>query len=311
MGLAQSVVEAVAFQPPRPKIPLASSNVRQYETRASHSTIPLFAVHASSTSDLEDASASAAAAHVVEADTSDTRTWILLSHGTSDDCASSLSFAQYIVSTFDVNVLLYEYPGYGTSRLTTNAEMMETPSEQATLDAVEAAYDFLSGTLHVDSSRVVAMGWSLGSGPTMHLATSRPISGVILQSAFRSVIRVKIPTPWSMRCDVFANEDRAREMPKDVRTLVLHGTEDAVVPFDHGKTLHDIFVQKGNATPDSGVWMKGRGHNDVLKSRAVYEGAIRNFLETVRQSASGFEPPASPLTRVQGLEMNSDDDKKA
>ena len=280
MGGMQSIVEMFVFHPPRATSvdTTAEHGAEKRTVRASHSVIPLFILHAESTG------AGAGADNIL--DTDDNRTWLILSHGTTEDCSTSLSFARYLADALGVNVLLYEYPGYGESGPVPGSTFKEIPSQEGVFAAARAAYDFLFVDMKVGADKIVAMGWSVGSGPTMELATSRNVAGVILQSAFLSVIRMKVSTPWSFSCDVFPNRDKASCLNQDVRTLVLHGMSDTVVDVQHGHELQAILKKRGNAHGE-GVWLHGRGHTDVPRD-SMYIGAIQEFLRSVRQHTSGF-----------------------
>ncbi|KAL6124368.1 hypothetical protein ACLB2K_076881 [Fragaria x ananassa] len=79
-----------------------------------------------------------------------------------------------------VNVMVYDYSGYGQST--------GKPSEKDTYADIEAAYGCL-----VDKygEEVILYGRSIGSGPTIDLATRLPkLRGVVLESGITSVFRM-------------------------------------------------------------------------------------------------------------------------
>ena len=78
-----------------------------------------------------------------------------------------------------VGVLLVEYPGYGRSD--------GTPSETSITEGMLAAYDWARQQAHIDASRIIPYGRSLGGGAAAILSVERPVPALILESSFSSV----------------------------------------------------------------------------------------------------------------------------
>jgi len=76
-------------------------------------------------------------------------------------------------------VLLIEYPGYSIYRDDKNADKI--------LDDSLLVFDFLTEVLKVESDNIYIFGRSLGSGPSLYLASRRKIGGLILMSPFTSI----------------------------------------------------------------------------------------------------------------------------
>lgn len=171
---------------------------------------------------------------------------ILYSHGNGED----LGYAQ---SSFDelynlgFSVFAYDYHGYGTSE--------GRPTEKTVYMDINAAYDYLINNLKIPSCRIIVYGRSIGSGPSVDLASRKEVAGLILQSplltAFRCVTRVPI-VPF----DSFSNISKIDKVRCPL--LVMHGTADEVIPFSQGKALFD------NANePKTFVRIEGGKHNEV------------------------------------------------
>lgn len=75
-----------------------------------------------------------------------------------------------------VNVMLFDYPGYGMSG--------GTPSEAGCYAACEAAYHQLVTHQQVLQERIVPIGLSLGCGVALELSTKRDVAGVVLVVPF-------------------------------------------------------------------------------------------------------------------------------
>ncbi len=172
---------------------------------------------------------------------------IIYSHGNAEDLGHILpllkSFHQKGFSVF-----AYDYPGYGLSE--------GKATEKSTYDAINAVYEFVTEDLKIPQHSVILYGRSLGGGPTVDLAAREIIGGVILESTFVSAFRVmthRTLLPW----DKFNNIDKINEI--DCPLLVIHGTEDSIVPFWHA---HALFNKA--KTPKQNFWIEGAGHNNIF-----------------------------------------------
>ncbi|MGC2208699.1 MAG: alpha/beta hydrolase [Candidatus Korobacteraceae bacterium] len=186
---------------------------------------------------------------------------LLYSHGNGEDMGDDLPILEdYRRAGFAV--FAYDYNGYGASG--------GRPSEAAVYRDVEAAFDYLTGTLHVPPERVIVFGHSLGAAAAIHLAAIRPVAGLIAQapflSAFRVVTRIQI-VPW----DKFNNARTIGRVHCPV--LVAQGRNDEVIPFWHGERIYGLANP-----PKEHIWLDGAGHNDVmLVASRPYLAAIQNF----------------------------------
>ncbi|GIX64978.1 abhydrolase domain-containing protein [Babesia caballi] len=171
------------------------------------------------------------------------------------------------VAKWEADVFIYDYSGYGLSE--------GKPSEQNVYRDVEAAYDYLTQILGVNPYTIVSYGRSIGSGPAVHIALHRPVLGLVLQSPVASVYRVKLR---HIRCympgDIFRNIDKVDKLR--VPTLVLHGTEDDVVPITTSQQMAlritEVYCR----------WIRGAGHNDMDGKYAVYvDDSLQEFFDRI------------------------------
>lgn len=193
---------------------------------------------------------------------------LIVSHGNGEDIGRMSGYLGGF-SALGFDVFAYDYPGYGLSS--------GSPSESGTYTAAESVYSYVTKDLGYPPERVFLIGRSLGGGPALKLATSHPVGGLILESAFLSAQRVYMPfrvIPW----DRFDNASKIRE--STVPLLVVHGTQDEVVPFSHGKKLWDLAND-----PKLFFWIEGAGHNDVsLKGGVAYLETLCEFRKWVDRS---------------------------
>lgn len=187
---------------------------------------------------------------------------ILYSHGNAEDLGDVMP-TLIRLHALGFAVMGYDYPGYGTSS--------GTPGEASVTAAALAAYTYLTETQHIDPSRIVAFGRSVGGGPTLALAAVKPVAGLILESTFTSVQAVKFPIPI-LPFDLFRSRETLSTL--SLPTLVIHGREDALIPFPHGEALYA--AAKG---PKTALWVDHAGHNDVQDvAGEQWSAAITTFL---------------------------------
>jgi hypothetical protein len=192
---------------------------------------------------------------------------ILFSHGNGEDMGddrSDLLALQHL----GFSVLAYDYHGYGTSE--------GRPTEANCYLDIEAAYDYLTGTLKVPPEGILIYGRSVGGGPGIDLAARRPCAGLILESAFTTAFR----THWLgylVPGDRFRNIDKIGRVRCPV--LVMHGRRDWIVPFAHGQQLFAAANE-----PKRCLWVDRAGHNDVaLTADQAFDQALLDFGKLVER----------------------------
>jgi pimeloyl-ACP methyl ester carboxylesterase len=112
---------------------------------------------------------------------------LLYSHANAEDLGIMFGWLKCLARRLNVNVLAYDYTGYGES----DGE----PSEEACYADIEAAYDYLVNDRKLEPSQIILYGRSVGSGPATYLASKLSIEGVqvgglVLECPFKSVYRV-------------------------------------------------------------------------------------------------------------------------
>lgn len=187
---------------------------------------------------------------------------ILFSHGNAEDLGTKINFLKDL-QTHGFAVFAYDYHGYGTSK--------GRPSEQNTYNDIDAAYDYLITTLKLPPQQIIAYGYSIGSGPTVDLATRKPIAGVILEAPFTSAFRVM--THYKILFfDKFDNLKKITQLK--IPLLIMHGTKDRTVPFWHGIALYHTAT-----CPKQQLWVKNAGHTNILEAAGeIYWQTINNFV---------------------------------
>lgn len=172
---------------------------------------------------------------------------VLFSHANAEDLGSVFDHLKTLSEVLQVNVMGYEYTGYGHST--------GIPSEQDCYADIAAAFAYLMTEKNFLPSQVILYGRSIGSGPTCELASRAEVGGVVLQSAFSSCIRVAYDVRHTA-FDAFCNVQKTHKIRAPI--LIIHGTRDDVVPLSHGKALF-----RQCRRPHRPFWVKGAYHNDI------------------------------------------------
>lgn len=196
---------------------------------------------------------------------------LLYSHGNAADLGQMYELFLELSFHLRVNLLGYDYSGYGQSS--------GKPSEQNTYADIEAAYKCLEDNYGAKEEDIILYGQSVGSGPTLDLAARLPcLRAVVLHSPILSGLRVIYPIKRTYWFDIYKNIDKIPLVNCPV--LVIHGTSDDVVDCSHGKQLWDQCKEKYEP-----LWIEGGNHCD-LELFPEYIGHLKKFVFTVEKSPS-------------------------
>ncbi|KAI3711734.1 hypothetical protein L1987_70277 [Smallanthus sonchifolius] len=196
---------------------------------------------------------------------------LLYSHGNAVDLGLMKEVFSELRDQLRVNIMSYDYSGYGDST--------GKPSEINAYYDIEAVYDCLKNKYRIKQEDMILYGQSVGSGPTLHLASSLPrFRGVVLHSGILSGIRVLYPFKRTFGFDIFKNIDKIQKVNCPV--LVMHGTNDNVVDFSHGKQLYELAKYKYEP-----LWVQGGNHSN-LESFPEYMPHLRKFITAMEKLPS-------------------------
>lgn len=137
------------------------------------------------------------------------------------------------------------------------------PNEAGLYADARAGYDWLVAQGYT-ASDIVIDGYSLGSGPAVHLASERPARALILEAPYTGVDDVArgVVGPFSaLVFDRFAS--RAVVGKVHMPVLVVHGDRDSVVPFAQGQRLYALANE-----PKQFVAMPGSTHASLVADGA-------------------------------------------
>ena len=168
------------------------------------------------------------------------------------------------------SVFCFDYRGYGTTP--------GHPSEQNLFGDALVAYDYLKSEASVRPEHLILYGRSLGSGPAVEVAATKPVGGLVLEGAFLSAFRAATQFKI-LPMDCFEN---LRKMPRvTAPVLVVHAVKDSVVPFHHGRQLFAVAEE-----PKMSLWVEDITHAAFSKDPGgEYWAALDRFAHSIKQSA--------------------------
>ena len=173
---------------------------------------------------------------------------IIYSHGNAEDLGSVHRWCEALSLRFQASVFSYDYRGYGPIK-------GYRPSEKNVFSVVLSVCEYVKQFYRED--QIIFFGRSQGCAPSIKAASVyKHARGLILESPFLTCIKTVINTKFTFWFDMFRNETNIKKC--FLPTLVIHGKQDTVVPFDHGQ---QIFKECPN--PWGSLWVEGAGHNDI------------------------------------------------
>lgn len=184
--------------------------------------------------------------------TSQAERLVLYFHGNAGNIAQRFSEIRAIAEHTGAAVFGSGYRGYGQST--------GTPSEAGIYSDGEAAVRYARETLGYAPASTVVIGRSLGSTVATHLASrGEDFAGIVLitpLSTGRDYGRTHLGFISVMAGRSFDSLGRAGGIHEPA--LVLHGLDDAVIPYEYGRKLFDALPG-----PKQLVTIAHAGHNNL------------------------------------------------
>lgn len=181
---------------------------------------------------------------------------VLYFHGNGDFLAGFFGRFRDLIAD-DTGVIVLSYRGYAGSS--------GHPSEAGLLNDAAAAYAF--AVARYDTSRIVAWGFSLGTGVAVALASEKPVGRLILEAPYTSTADVAaslfwfLPVRFVMR-DQIRSDERIGKVA--VPLLIMHGGRDQAIPIRFGQRLFALAPQ-----PKQFVRFPEGGHEDLQNFGAI------------------------------------------
>ena len=164
--------------------------------------------------------------------THDSGLWVLHLHGNAVSAFSTQQLEHVRrIASFGLNVLSFDYRGYGLTRGVASEIHMDEDAESAYTELRRRG---------VAAEHIIVWGHSLGSGPAVNLAAKHVAAALVLFGAFTSVPDAAadtypyLPIRWlaSVHFDSLSLIPALR-MP----VLIAHSKGDTIIPYHQGEQL--------------------------------------------------------------------------
>ena len=207
---------------------------------------------------------------------------VLHFHGNAQNMTAHVSFVAWLPRA-GFNVFVFDYRGYGRSQGVANRKGVYEDSC--------AALDYLRSREDIDSDRIMILGQSLGGAnalAALHGTGTKGVRAVAIDSTFysyRLMARDKIKyipflslLRWPLSFLVISNARSPASTIDEltpIPVMILHGTDDAVIPFKHGQMLFEKTKQ-----PKQMISVPNGRHTDALmRNDQRYRKSLVHFFE--------------------------------
>jgi hypothetical protein len=194
---------------------------------------------------------------------------LLWFHGNAGNINHRLDNIMMLYDRVPVNVFIIDYRQYGRSE--------GKISEKGTYIDARAALAYLHSRKEINQEKIIFFGRSLGSAVAVELALKEKCRALILETPFTSIkdmgkkLYPFLPISFLIRTKY---DSLAKIGNIKVPILIMHGDQDKLVPFEHGRELY-----KAANEPKEFYTIPGAGHNDThIVGGEEYYGVIKNFV---------------------------------
>jgi len=193
---------------------------------------------------------------------------LLLNHGNAGNISHRLDSLE-IFHDLGLNVLVYDYRGYGASS--------GRPSEAGVYRDAAAALEWMRDRRGVRTERLVVFGRSMGAAVAARVARDSGPACLILESPFTSLPdRAAEIYPWLPVRLLLHIEMNTRKhvADSDLPVLVIHSRDDEIVPFGHGREVAGAAGENARL-----LEIRGDHNSGFVVSRPSYVAGLQAFVE--------------------------------
>jgi len=178
--------------------------------------------------------------------------------------------AEYLHELYpDVDVVTFHFRGYAPST--------GSPSAEALIADAPLVYD--AALKQVRTKRVIAVGFSIGTGVAAQLASKRKLDGLILVTPFDSLKAVaQAMYPWLPIGPFFEHEIDAAEPLRKAKlpVAIIAAEHDSIVPQERTDALRKVIP---HLVYDQTI--SNAGHNDIY-ARSDFQQAMHEALQRLK-----------------------------
>lgn len=193
---------------------------------------------------------------------------ILYNHGNAGELDSWGQWGELLANRYSYDVVIWDYRGYGKST--------GKRRQQPMLDDGLLFYSYCQNLFNEDL--ITVYGRSLGGFFATHVARQTQPRQLILESTPLSILEVAsetypfLPAKWLLKFR-FQNMENITQISEP--TYLIHGTDDDLIPFEHGKRLFEL----SKANKKQFFSIEGGNHNDLSNFEEPYFDALDSILK--------------------------------
>lgn len=193
-------------------------------------------------------------------------------HGNAQNLSAHWRFVEWLPER-GFNVFVFDYRGYGASE--------GSPEPKGVFEDSDSALNYLRSRVDIDPGRLLVFGQSLGGANAIAVVGSGNRAGVKAIAvegtffSYSSVAGDRLFGVGALMDDTYS-PDRYVARLTPLPFLLLHGTDDRVVPYAHAERL----LARANE-PKRLIAVQGGGHTEALTSRfgTRYREAVVEFFD--------------------------------
>ncbi|MDR0770279.1 MAG: alpha/beta hydrolase [Burkholderiales bacterium] len=190
-------------------------------------------------------------------------------HGNAENISAHWPLVGWLPSR-GYNVFLFDYRGFGHSA--------GTPTPKGVFEDTQSAFDYVRTRADVDPEKLLVFGQSLGGSnaiAAVGAGNRAGIRAIAVEGTFYSYAAIandKLFGAGSLTNNDYSANRHIGKLPP-IPLLLIHGTDDAIVPYRHSERL---FAVAGE--PKQLVLIPGGGHIDATTPR--FGNTYRDLLVT-------------------------------
>ncbi len=195
---------------------------------------------------------------------------VLFCHGNAGNISHRVQTLE-LLHELGLNCLIVDYRGYG--------ESTGRPSEKGTLIDIRAAWDWLIQEKQKTPEEIILFGRSLGGSIAAIVAAEVQPAGVMIESAFTSVVDVGrhyypfLPVRFFVRYKYDAFE-AVKQL--DCPVMIVHSPDDEIIPYTFGRALYEAAGE-----PKHFRELKGSHNEGFYDNAQLYRQIWAAWIETL------------------------------
>ncbi len=198
--------------------------------------------------------------------------WVLVCGGSRDNLSREEYWQRYeILHKLNVNILCFDYPGFGKSQ--------GQASEEELYAAAQEAYFYLINVEQVEESKILLLGIEAGAVAALEVAGKVPVKALILENPPTSLQDLAkeryplMPTRFLFR-NSFNTLERLNKVY--VPKLIIGSESSQHIPAEHSRKVFEEAFE-----PKKLVMLRGTEEDALESERLSYQRSISNFMSEI------------------------------